>query len=114
MSENIDRVALGTRLKEIREYEGYSQEDIAKFLGLPRSAISLIESGDRRLDILELRKLAKLYKLSIDQLTGAEPVRTQKEESVEVVARATAALSPDDRSEVLRFVEFLRAKKGKR
>jgi hypothetical protein len=60
---------------------------------------------------LELKKLAKLYKTTLEQLTGAESV--VETDSVRVVARATAALSPNDRSEVLRFVRFLQARKGR-
>jgi transcriptional regulator with XRE-family HTH domain len=114
MGKELDRAALGAHLKEIREYEGYSQEDIGKYLGLPRSAISLIESGERGIDILELKNLAKLYKCSTDYLTGAQTVKVNEPESIKVVARATAALSDDDRSEVLRFVQFLKARKAKR
>lgn len=113
MGKEIDRVALGARLKDIREYEGFSQEEIATYLTLPRSAISLIETGARGLDILELKKLAKLYKCSIDYLTGE--VKAGKEpESVKLVAREAAKLSADDRTEVLRFVQFLQARKAKK
>ena len=111
MGEKIDRIALGTRLKEAREYEGFSQEEVAKYLGLPRSAISLIETGARGLDILELKKLAKLYKCSIDQLTGTEKSKEAEPDSIKIVARATAELSPDDQSEVLRFVQFLQSRR---
>lgn len=113
MGKEIDRVALGARLKEVREYEGFSQEEIAKYLGLPRSAISLIESGARGLDALELKKLAKLYKCSIDSLSGVESAPNEPE-SVKIVARAAANLSDDDRTEVLRFVQFLQARKAKK
>src|SRR2546427_11803855 len=102
MSEDSDRAALGARLKDAREYGGFSQEDVAKYLSVPRSAVSLIESGARRLDILELRKLAKLYDCSIEELTGEKPSQKAEPDSIRMVARAAAALSPEDRSEVLR------------
>jgi transcriptional regulator with XRE-family HTH domain len=112
MSEATDRAALGARLKETREYRGFSQDDVARYLGVPRSAISLIESGARGLDILELRKLAKLYECSLQELTGETPSQVIEPESIKMVARAAAALSPQDRSEVLRFAQFLQARKA--
>ena len=110
MSEIIDRTVLGERLKEAREYLGFSQEDVAKYLGLPRSAVSLIESGGRRVDILELKKLSTLYQKSIGELTGEKEIIPEND-SVTMVARAAAALSAEDRSEVLRFAEFLQTRK---
>lgn len=112
MSKHTDRAALGARLKDAREYRGFSQEDVAKYLGVSRSAISLIESGARRLDILELRKLATLYECSIEELTGEQPPQENEPDSIKMLARAAAALSSEDRSEVLRFAEFLRARKA--
>jgi len=111
MNENKDRAKLGASLREAREYQGFSQEDVAKYLGIPRSAISLIETGDRRVDVLELRKLATLYRCTIEELTGQSPVRSEPD-SVKMVARAAAALSPEDRSEVLRFAQFLQSRKS--
>jgi DNA-binding XRE family transcriptional regulator len=42
-----ERAALAARLKEAREYVGLSQEEVAQILQIPRSAISLIEKGER-------------------------------------------------------------------
>lgn len=100
---------LANRLKEIREYNGYSQEDIGKHLGISRSAISLIESGVRKISAVELSKLATLYQRSIENLTNTknDPILS---ESVQMVARAAAALSDEDRNEVLRFAELLKSK----
>lgn len=111
MSEGTDRAALGAHLKDAREYRGFSQEDVAKVLGVSRSAISLIESGARRLDVLELKKLAVLYECSIEDLTGEGPGQPEEPNSIQMVARAAAALSPEDQSEVLRFAQFLRTRR---
>lgn len=114
MGDKTDRSALGARLRDAREYAGFSQEDVAKYLGVPRSAISLIENGTRRLDILELKKLAKLCDASIDELTGVDPSVDADPDSIKMVARAAAELTPDDRSEVLRFAEFLRTRQHRK
>lgn len=111
MSKDTDRAVLGARLKDAREYRGFSQEDVAKYLGVSRSAISLLESGVRRIDILELKKLATLYECSIEEFTGEQPAQQAEPDSIKMVARAAAALSPEDRSEVLRFAQFLQARK---
>ena len=111
MTDESDRTALGARLKETREYRGFSQEEVAKYLGVPRSAVSLIESGARRLDVLEVRKLAQLYECSIEELTGEKALEDAEPNSIKMVARAAADLSPEDRSEVLRFAQFLKSRK---
>lgn len=63
----LDLGALGKRLAAARENAGLSQEQAASALGLPRSALSLIESGARALSTLELAGLAKLYNRAIGQ-----------------------------------------------
>lgn len=101
---------LSERLKEEREYRGFSQEDVARHLGVPRSAISLIESGSRRVSAEELSRLAKLYQTTMESLAGHDHEASEPE-SVRLVARATAELSATDREEVLRFAQFLRSRK---
>lgn len=98
--------SLGLRLKEAREYRGLSQDDVAQNIGVSRSAISLMESGGRNVSAIELGRLAKLYKVTMESLAGHD----SSDESVRMMARATATLSEEDRKEVLRFAEFLRAR----
>ena len=102
---------LSKRLKEAREYRGFSQEEIAGYLGVPRSAISLIENGSRRVSATELSRLASLYQTTMESLTGLDREESEPE-SVRMVARAAAELSATDRDEVLRFAQFLRARKS--
>lgn len=99
---------LGHRLREERKYRGYSQKDIAELLDTNRSSISLLENGERKIDSIELQKLAKFYNTTIDNLVVGEDTQSRRE--VELVARATEDLSSEDQKEVLRFVEFLRSR----
>lgn len=107
--KNDERAELGRRIREAREYRGFSQEDVAAVLGISRSAVSLVESGGRRLDVLEIGKLAKLFGCSIDELTAEPDKRTDA--SIQMLARAAATLSAEDREEVVRFAQFLGSKR---
>jgi transcriptional regulator with XRE-family HTH domain len=53
---------LAARLRTCRESLGLTQRTVAGRLGVPRSAISGIEAGTRKVDSLELRSLAGLYR----------------------------------------------------
>src|SRR5690349_21552117 len=108
-----DRKTLGERLREAREYLGFSQEEIATYLGVPRSALSLIETGQRKVDALELKRLAGLYKRPISHFTGEEAQETLGVD-IDHLARKASKLSADDREELARFADFLRARKQKR
>lgn len=50
------------RLKTARIKTGLTQQEVADKLGKPQSYISKIESGERRLDVVEMKKLAQIYK----------------------------------------------------
>jgi transcriptional regulator with XRE-family HTH domain len=52
-------VILGRVLAQVREREGLKQSDVAAKLGLPASYLSKIESGTRRLDVIELIRIAE-------------------------------------------------------
>ena len=50
------------RLKTARVEVGLSQQAVADKVGKPQSYISKIESGERRLDVAEMKKFAEIYK----------------------------------------------------
>ncbi len=54
------------RLKKAREEIKLKQTEVAKKLSRPQSYISKIERGERRIDITELKKIADIYKKSLD------------------------------------------------
>lgn len=111
-ADSTDRQMLGERLKEAREYVGLKQEDVAKKVGIPRSALSNIEAGSRKVDAIELAQLAKLYQRPVAWFTGEDSNSTASKmpEEVAHVARAAAALSQQDRAELARFADFLKSR----
>ena len=54
------------RLREARREAKLTQEQVSKRLRRPQSFMSKIESGERRVDVVELAILAKLYRKSVD------------------------------------------------
>lgn len=50
------------KLKKAREDAGFTQTQVAKMLKKSQSFISKVEAGQQRLDILEVKQFAKLYK----------------------------------------------------
>jgi transcriptional regulator with XRE-family HTH domain len=51
-----------TRLVAARRHRRLTQAAVATALKIPRSRVSRMESGERRVDIIELAAFAKLYK----------------------------------------------------
>jgi len=106
------RKQIGSRLKEAREYLGLSQEEASNIAKISRSAISLIESGQRKLDSVELCALAKLYQKPVSYFTEETNSEPQSNE-ISVLARNFSSLSENDKKELLQFSEFL-SQRGKK
>jgi transcriptional regulator with XRE-family HTH domain len=54
------------KLRKARREAGLDQSDVAKLLGFTQSYVSKIESGQRRIDIIQIKAFAKIYKKQID------------------------------------------------
>jgi transcriptional regulator with XRE-family HTH domain len=115
--ENIqsqDATRLATLLREAREFANLSQQFVSEQTSIPRSAISDIERGTRKVDSLELKRLAELYRMpisyflgdSVDEEIAGAPV-DQKDPLLTALARATRKLTDGEKTEVLRFALFL-------
>lgn len=104
-SEELVAQLLAKRLREVREYLNFPQQYVSDKTGIPRSAVSDIERGTRKVDSLELRKLARLYMYPVGYFLGEED---DVNEEARALARAVTPLTKDDRGEVIRFAQFLR------
>ncbi|MEO7022068.1 MAG: helix-turn-helix transcriptional regulator [Ktedonobacteraceae bacterium] len=70
MSKNIftpNQEKLQTLLRQIRLDAGLSQVELAQRLDFPQSLISKYESGERRLDLLEIHKICKAVGISLEE-----------------------------------------------
>lgn len=61
---NKEYQALVATLIDARTRLGLSQAEVAKFLNMQQSDISKIENLERRLDVLEFKKLISIYRVA--------------------------------------------------
>jgi transcriptional regulator with XRE-family HTH domain len=104
---------LGLRLKEVREYLNLSQQYVAERTGIPRSGVSDIERGVRKLDSLELNKLAGLYRRPVGYFLDEDPGASPGDHAIAALARAMRELDEPDQRAVQQFAEFLRQDKAR-
>ena len=57
-------------LREIRSEADMRQVDLAKKLGKPQPFVSRYESGERRLDILELREVCQAVGITLEEFAA--------------------------------------------
>jgi transcriptional regulator with XRE-family HTH domain len=97
---------LADRLRETREYLNLSQQYVSEQTGIPRSAISDIERGGRRVESLELKRLANLYGVAVSYFLDDESAAG--DEVAAVMTRLMGEMGEREREELLRFANYLR------
>ncbi|MET7829292.1 helix-turn-helix domain-containing protein [Streptomyces sp. NPDC005386] len=111
-AEDADqRIRLGQRLKATREYLGLSQQQVAERTGIVRSAVSDIERGMRKVEVMELQKLARLYRLPASYFLDEEDTADAGEHALAGLPRTGRTLSEGDRIEVTKFIQYLQARR---
>ena len=115
------------RLRELRQQRGYSQEELAKQLGLSKSAISMYERGARTPDFETMELLADFFNVDMNYILGKEMGSTYyiKPEAAEaakelyerdelrVLFDAARDVSEEDIRYVATLLEKLKQKEGK-
>lgn len=75
-------MSLGNSLYKSRKKKGLSQEEVAEKLGVSRQTISKWETEETVPDIYQAKKLAKIYGLSLDELTDVDLDQKEIEEVI--------------------------------
>lgn len=86
---------LGARLKNAREFSGYTQNAAAEKLGVSRQKLISVEKGSGPIDTILLTAMAKLYGYSIDYLLS------KSDDEVEIkLAFRSAELVDEDQNTI--------------
>lgn len=93
MVEDSDWTTVGEQVRQARLGAGLSQADLATSVGLDRTMIAKIEAGGRRVDALELIRLATALDVPIDYLLQRRPA---------VISHRAELLAEDNDTEVAR------------
>lgn len=100
MAEPQDWAEVGDRVRAARVAAGLSQGDLARLIGLDRTMIAKIESGSRRVDALELARLATALAVPMGHFLRPVPA---------VLSRRAVSLTEDTDTEVGRESNLLDA-----
>ncbi|MEV4708633.1 helix-turn-helix domain-containing protein [Actinoplanes sp. NPDC049316] len=100
---------LSERLKNTREYLNLTQQQVSEQTGIPRTAISEIEGGRRKVDSLELKKLARLYRYPVAYFLNEDLDAIPAEHALAALPRKVAGLNlkTEQMNQVMKFAQFL-------
>ena len=105
MASETDRT-IGARIRRARDIEGLTQPELASKIGYKSgTAISLIESGERSVQIGDLEKIARVLHQDVHfLLTGSAAAQP----TIKVALRADDSLDKNDVQQIENYIEFLR------
>lgn len=62
--------ALGAHISKLRKGQHLTQAELARLLGVSQQTVFAYELGDRRVSVLMLIKLAKIFDVPVEELIG--------------------------------------------
>jgi len=71
---------VGKTLKKYRQKNKITQDELARWLGVSRQAISMWESGKRELKVTTLTKIARVFNVSLNEILATCKPNPLKEE----------------------------------
>lgn len=78
--KELDRVAMGRRIRQRREVLGMSREDLAKRLDVTSKFIADLEYGDKGTSVKNLYRLKQILGVSVDYLMDGDLADVKEEE----------------------------------
>ena len=104
-----DQEAIGRRFRVAREAAGLTQAAAADALGVQPSVLSRYENGLWFPKVALLRRIARLYGVSVDTLIGHDegPEDQGWPEGVQFIRRASKDLTPEAKQAIMRAMEAI-------
>lgn len=69
--ETITPKEIGKRISFLRKRKGFSQDELARLVDIPRTSLTQIELGNRNVSVLELQKISGILSISIDKILSS-------------------------------------------
>ena len=111
------------RLKELRLEKGLTQEKLANKLGINRTTIAKIESGDRDLTLDHIQRMSAFFGVPYDYLLGKTNNRTNTIQIVDMtnskdgvtpiqmeVLKKIDDLNVKDLEQIMDYIDFIKSK----
>ena len=98
---------LGNKIKNLREIEKISQEQLAKILKINRNYLSRIETGKSEPTSSILIDLANIFNISIDSLLNISNNESSNEEKVDLINKKIKHLDNKDLDFLIRIIEVM-------
>ena len=98
---------LGNKIKNLREIEKISQEQLAKTLKINRNYLSRIETGKSEPTSSILKDLANIFNISIDSLLNISNNESTNDEKVDLIYNKIKYLDNKDLDFLIRIIEVM-------
>ena len=100
----------GDVIRDIRMARGHTQVWVAGKLGLSKTQLTRLESNTYEPNLATIRKFARFFRISADTLLELDTDNPETVSAEEFVfMEKLRRLSPDDRQEVARYMEYRQA-----
>lgn len=109
--------SFSTVLKQLRDRENLTQEELAKRLNISRSRLASYEQGQREPDFELLEAIADYFNVDLDYLLGRSDTTTQINQVVTIAAHKNDPdedWTQEELDEIEAFKEFVRMKRKSR
>lgn len=97
------------KLKEYRKKHDFTQEEIANYLGVSKSVYCRYEKELRRISVVDVKKLATLYRVNIENLLD-DPIEKKEETkrniNEERLLVAFRRMNPANQNSLITFAEY--------
>jgi len=101
-------------LRVLRKKRGYTQTELAKLMGITRSALGNYESGIREPDLDTIEAFADFFDVSVADLIGREnddpPVESPKTKEARMISSGIDKMPPEERKRAVELMELMFAK----
>lgn len=114
---------ISSRLRELRQQHGYTQQHMANLLNIKRPTYTRYETGTNEPDHETIVRLADIFAVSVDFLLGRgeeeKSIRKSPseeellDEKTKLILSLLNRLSPANREAVWRYVDFLASQEEK-